>query len=96
MLREVFLYVGGDKMQRKPITRLFYEYIIDELQATDMSLNKFAKDFGISRNSLYKLMKERENYKELVVWSPVFEQILDAKRTSLSELINKYGEFEDD
>ena len=76
MLREVFLYVRGDKMRRKPITKLFYEYIVDELETTDMSLNKFAKDFRISRNSLYKLMKERENYKDLVVWSPVFEQIL--------------------
>lgn len=77
-------------MTRKALRTLVSEYVLDELEKSEMTVREFAKKVGVPPSTIQKL----KNPATKSMQSDSMDQLLQGMEVSLIDIINKYGEYE--
>lgn len=79
-------------MRRKPLSALFSEFVRDEFIKSGDTYREFAKKTGLSTTLLQKLIGPSPK----PVNAATIDIILTGLNTSLVEVVNRYGEYEEE
>ena len=77
-------------MTLKPLISVIGEYVVDELEKNNLTQRQFAKISGVSQATLVKII--RGDSKDGISTKSI-DLLLKNTNTSMSELLNKYGEY---
>ena len=77
-------------MTLKPLISVIGEYVVDELEKNNLTQRQFAKISGVSQATLVKII--RGDSKDGISTNSI-DLLLKNTNTSMSELLNKYGEY---
>ncbi|QIK86387.1 helix-turn-helix transcriptional regulator [Erysipelothrix sp. HDW6B] len=77
-------------MTLKPLISVIGEYVADELDKNNLTQRQFAKISGVSQATLVKII--RGDSKDGISTKSI-DLLLKNTNTSMSELLNKYGEY---
>ncbi|CAM4165190.1 helix-turn-helix domain-containing protein [Erysipelothrix aquatica] len=77
-------------MTLKPLISVIGEYVVDELDKNKLTQRQFAKISGVSQATLVKII--RGDSKDGISTKSI-DLLLKNTNTSMSELLNKYGEY---
>ncbi len=88
--RSFFVILEVIKMTLKPLISVIGEYVVDELDKNKLTQRQFAKISGVSQATLVKII--RGDSKDGISTKSI-DLLLKNTNTSMSELLNKYGEY---
>ncbi len=77
-------------MTLKPLISVIGEYVVDELDKNKLTQRQFAKISGVSQATLVKII--RGDSKDGISTNSI-DLLLKNTNTSMSALLNKYGEY---
>ena len=77
-------------MTLKPLISVIGEYVVDELEKNNLTQRQFAKISGVSQATLVKII--RGDSKDGISTNSI-DLLLKNTNTSMSALLNKYGEY---
>lgn len=77
-------------MTLKPLISVIGEFVVDELDKNNLTQRQFAKISGVSQATLVKII--RGDSKDGISTKSI-DLLLKNTNTSMSELLNKYGEY---